>query len=238
MDLKETEILGDHVGDHWYYRSKALALESLLGELPPCTMLDIGAGSGFFSRYMLANSAASRAICVDNGYKIDSDSKEGLKPIMFRRSVEQVDAELVLMIDVLEHVEDDIKLLQQYIAKVPQGAKFLISVPAFQFLWSEHDVYLEHKRRYTLKGLEDIAQQAGLRIHASAYFYGLIFPVAAIFRLLSRIRRKGPESNGSHLSKHSFFINSALAAICKTELMFMKYNRAAGLSALCLAEKT
>src|SRR3546814_19735603 len=72
--------------------------------------------------------------------------------------------------DVLEHVEDDAGLLRTYLDKAPPQAQAVITVPAFQFLWSHHDVFLEHHRRYTLKTLSRVVERAGavpLRMHRS-----------------------------------------------------------------------
>ncbi|MCK2097732.1 class I SAM-dependent methyltransferase [Thauera aromatica] len=151
MDLKEIDILGDNVSQHWYYRSKAKAMTKLLGNIRPSSILDVGAGSGFFSRHLLSNSEANEAWCVDTSYRNDSDDFETRKRIYFRRHIDHVDADLVLLMDVLEHIADDVRFLQLYIEKVPKSTKFLISVPVFECLWSSHDIFLEHKRRYTLR---------------------------------------------------------------------------------------
>ena len=68
MDLKEEDILGADIGRHWYYRSKAAALRRMVGGLGPRRILDVGAGSGFFSRHLLAEAGAQSALCVDIGY--------------------------------------------------------------------------------------------------------------------------------------------------------------------------
>ena len=52
-----------------------------------------------------------------------------------------------MIADVLEHVDDDLALLRQYAAKLGEGGRIVITVPAFSFLWSGHDVFLEHRRR-------------------------------------------------------------------------------------------
>ena len=161
MDLKETDILGASINEHWYYRSKANAMIRLLSGVSPSIILDIGAGSGFFSKKLLSDTMAIEAWCVVISYESDSDDLEAEKPIYFRKSVGKVNADLVLLMDVLEHVDDDVGLLREYVTKVPRGAKFLISVPAFQFLWSGHDVFLEHKRRYRLNQMERVVRQAG-----------------------------------------------------------------------------
>src|SRR5262245_12344142 len=108
MDLKEEDILGADIGRHWYYRSKAAALRRMVTPLRPQRILDIGAGSGFFSRHLLAEAGAQSALCVDIGYAADRDDSEAGKPVLYRRDTgPTADCDLVLMMDVLEHVDDD-----------------------------------------------------------------------------------------------------------------------------------
>lgn len=190
MDLKESDILGDSIEDHWYYRSKAKAMRRMLGTLTPATILDVGAGSGFFSKYLLSQTSAQTSWCVDTSYESEFDShgrNEDKKTIHFRQSINSVEADLVLLMDVLEHVDDDVGLLQEYMTKVPENTHFLISVPAFHFLWSGHDVFLEHKRRYTLKQLECTIEKSGLSLIQGSYYFGLVFPIPAITRTLQRL---------------------------------------------------
>jgi 2-polyprenyl-3-methyl-5-hydroxy-6-metoxy-1,4-benzoquinol methylase len=236
MDLKETDILGDDISSHWYYRSKASAMTRFLGTSQRSRLLDVGAGSGFFSRHLLDHTEAHEAWCVDVSYGRESDAIHNGKPIHFRQSVDQVNADLVLLMDVLEHVDDDVGLLASYVGRVPSGARFLISVPAFQSLWSEHDLFLEHKRRYRLTQIESVAQRAGLTVCRGAYYFGAIFPIAAATRIKLRTRTSN-EPPRSQLSRHSTFVNSTLSTLCRLELPFMRFNRLAGLTAFCLAEK-
>ena len=237
MDLKETEILGESIAAHWYYRSKAKALTHLLGNQPATTILDVGAGSGFFSRYLLANSLASSATCVDISYPTEYDDQEAGKPIYFRRSIEKNHADVVLLMDVLEHVDDDVGLLAHYVEKAPVGARFVMSVPAFEFLWSSHDVFLEHKRRYQLKQLETVAKSAGLTVSKAGYYFGAVFPIAAALRLLKRQSAGEQKPAQSDLSLHHHLINSVLSSICALEVPLMKLNRLAGLTVFCIAQK-
>ena len=237
MDLKENDILGDSISEHWYYQSKAKAMLGFLGEPQSSTILDVGAGSGFFSRYLLSNSSAKEAWCVDISYDDDADTLESGKPIHFRRSIDRQDADMVLLMDVLEHVDDDVGLLSDYVNKVPRGARFLISVPAFQFLWSGHDVFLEHKRRYQLHQIEKVACRSGLKVIRGAYYFGAVFPIAATLRLSKRILADRNEPARSQLSMHTPLVNIAMAALCGLELPVMRLNRLAGLTAFCLSLK-
>ena len=235
MDLKEEETLGDQVGSHWYYRAKAAALMQQIGGRVPTAVLDIGAGSGFFSRRLL-EAGAARATCVDTGYDEEHDELWIGKPIAFRRSIQTSDADLVLAMDVIEHVPDEAALLKPYVDLVPCGTRFIVSVPAFQFLWSSHDIFLKHYRRYTLAGLEEVLRRSGLEIDWSHYYYGGIFPLAAVSRLLERGRRKTAAK--SQLRRHGALENALLAAICAAERPFMRTNRLFGLTAFAGCHKT
>lgn len=237
MDIKETDILGEEIYRHWYYRSKAKALTKILCSVDVKTILDIGAGSGFFSKHLLSTSKAKEAWCVDINYDADTDLTEAGKPIYFRRSIDSIDADLVLLMDVLEHVVDDIGLLRSYVSKVPKRTLFLISVPAFQFLWSRHDIFLEHKRRYRLNEIEDVVKRAGLTVKHSAYYFGAVFPLAATMRLAGNmIDRGGRQKAQSQLKKHHPLVNEILATMSHMELKLMNHNRLAGLTVFCLAE--
>jgi SAM-dependent methyltransferase len=233
MDLKEEDILGADIGQHWYYRSKAAALRRFVSAIAPRRLLDVGAGSGFFSRHLLAETDAQSALCVDIGYEREHDDRVSAKPVLYRRDCAVTDCDLVLMMDVLEHVDDDRGLVRHYAAKVPAGAHFLITVPAFRFLWSGHDVFLEHKRRYTLDEIEATMRDAGLEIVRGAYYFGLVFPLAAAVRLATR----GDTEPKSSLKKHGALANGLLTAVCAAELPLFPVNRLAGLSAFVLARK-
>lgn len=236
MDLKEISILGTNVEHHWYYASKAKAMRRTLGEISASKILDVGAGSGFFSRHLLKYTKAKEAWCVDISYTEDSNESELGKQINYRRSVSAIDADLILLMDVIEHVDDDIGFLKEYIDKVPQGSQFLITVPAFEFLWSGHDDFLGHKRRYTLKQLDAVVAQAGLTVKHSCYYFGLVFPIAAFIRLIQKINF-GKKSKKSQLTNHHPTVNKILTFICNAELPFTGLNRVGGLTVCCLAIK-
>lgn len=237
MDIKEEGILGDGVSENWYYRSKALALLRCVGETGFSSILDVGAGSGFFSKYLLDKTSASKAVCVDTSYASESDGVFAGKSMQYRTGINVSDANLVLMMDVLEHVDDDAGLLQHYIAKVKPGTRFLITVPAFSFLWSQHDVFLEHKRRYTLREMEQVLEASGLQLEHGSYFYGLVFPLAMITRMLDRLLNKNTAEPRSQMKPSSKFINGLLYNICKLDLLVFRINRLAGLTVFCLAKK-
>lgn len=232
MDIKEEILLEGTAADHWYYRAKELALDSMLRGVPFHNVLDIGAGSGIFSRHLLAWGADS-AVCVDSAYNADHCESVGGKAIRFTRKITSCDADLVLLMDVLEHVDDDVQLIKASLAGAARGAFVLITVPAFQSLYSAHDRYLDHKRRYTLHSLEAAVTAAGLKIVSTRYFFALVLPVVAAIRLFQR--NSAPKSS---LTQHWPIVNALLTLAHRIELPLFRYNRAGGLSIFCLARNS
>ena len=180
MDLKESALIGDDPSGHWYYGSKAEAMMRCLEGQPVNRVLDVGAGSGFFSRHLLTHGSARSALCVDTGYTADRDEVVDGKALYFRRAIDRSDADLVLLMDVLEHVDDDVALVASCVAGASAGARVFVTVPAHQWLWSAHDVFLEHRRRYSLSQLEATMTGAGLRVLDIHYYFASVLPIAAI----------------------------------------------------------
>ncbi len=238
MDLSEAANLDNDISSHWYYRSKAAALIQWVTQINPTAILDVGAGSAFFSRFLLRHTDAQEAWCVDINYVLEFNDSEGSKPVHYRKAIGPVNCDLVLMMDVLEHVDNDVKFLKDYMEKVPQGTRFVVTVPAFHFLWGAHDVFLQHKRRYSLKQLEKVVAEAGLTIDHSAYFFALVFPFSLVTRFAAAWFRPVDKPSKSQLKLHHPVVNWFLSACCRFELPIMPINRLAGLTVFCVATRT
>lgn len=236
MDLKEEHLLGDTVKSHWYYRAKLAALLDTIHGVRCNHILDIGAGSGYFAKALLEQTSATAALCVDLGYPFDREELVTAKPIAFRNHLETSDADLVLMMDVIEHVEDDIALVRDYVEKVPSGAHFVVTVPAFMWLWSGHDVFLEHFRRYTLSQVKAVLVSAGLTIERGHYFYGGVLPLVAGVRAVKQLgsSTQKPESD---MRRYPPLLNSLLYGICRAEVAVMRLNHLVGTSVVVRAVK-
>ncbi len=237
MDLKEQQILGDAAGAHWYYRAKSAAMLQMLGQAPIRRVLDVGAGSGFFSRQLLDRTQAEAAICVDPNYPDEHDEKQGGKPISFVQGITDFDGDLVLMMDVLEHVEDDTALLAEYAGKVQPGTRFLLTVPAHMWMWSGHDVFLEHYRRYTIGEVDRLVARAGLTLLQSSYYFGLTLPLAAGVRWGRKLNPFRKAAVGSDMKPQGAAVNAALWQVSRAELSLLGRNRVAGLSVFALAQR-
>ena len=87
-------------------------------------------------------------VCVDPAYQEERQEIFNGKPICFLHRIGSEKCDLILLMDVLEHVDDDVGLLRSALVAAAEHAYVLISVPAFQRLFSAHDRFLEHKRLY------------------------------------------------------------------------------------------
>jgi 2-polyprenyl-3-methyl-5-hydroxy-6-metoxy-1,4-benzoquinol methylase len=118
--------------------AKGLALDAMLGTRRFSTVRDIGAGSGMFARPLLRRGVGS-AVYVDPAYREEYDASIAGRPITFTRQIRGRKADLVLLMDVLEHVDDDVGLVRHAPEGAAEWAHVLITVPAFQILYSADD---------------------------------------------------------------------------------------------------
>jgi hypothetical protein len=94
----------------------------------------------------------------------------------------------VLLLDVIEHVDDDVATLRAARGAVGDGGLLIVTVPAYRWLWSGHDEVLGHRRRYTAGELRAAVERAGFRVLRVSYFNTLLFPLLAAVRAGKRVR--------------------------------------------------
>ena len=166
-------------------------------------VLDAGAGDAFFVRKLLNGRANARATCWDGSYT-DAQLRElpALDPrFQFVRERPTGSFDLLLLMDVLEHVDDDRSFLGTLVEENLQpGARVLISVPAWQQLFSEHDVALKHFRRYHPRACADLIEASGLTIlQSGGAFHSLVLARGAglLKERLQRGRRRPATASGN-----------------------------------------
>jgi SAM-dependent methyltransferase len=96
--------------------------------------------------------------------------------------------DLIGAFDVIEHIADDRAALASIAAKLKPTGKFVMTVPAHQWMWSAHDVVNHHKRRYSKRGLKSLVESSPLKLERIGYFNSLLFPVAVAQRAASKAR--------------------------------------------------
>ena len=147
-------------------------------------ILDVGAGDAWFAEQLVLRTTQPRVVCWDTGYTSDvlgGDRLPRAERLQFVATRPTDRFPLVLLLDVLEHIEHDREFLSEIVREnVAPGGAVLISVPAWPFLFSSHDIRLRHFRRYTPTSARRAIESTGLRTVRSA---GL-FPSLGVIRLL------------------------------------------------------
>lgn len=154
----------------------------------PLTILDIGCGDTFIIEELSRRLPLSKIVAVDAAFndellslfnKQHKDKQIELYKSLNNIEFHKVKVDIVLLLDVLEHIENDTEFLDELLGNdyIGPDTQFLITVPAFQCLYSAHDVFLKHYRRYSNRTLKKCLIRSGLEIRRLGYFFfSLLFP--------------------------------------------------------------
>lgn len=194
MDRVIYDRMAEHDATHWWYRARRQVLESIIARkvaLPPAPrILEIGCGTGH-NLAMLSGFGAVDAIEIDDHSRGIASKRlgrdVGASPLPALDGVADNHYDLIAILDVLEHVEDDRAALQAIAKRLRPGGTILITVPQFPWMWSGHDVANHHFRRYTKATLRTVISDAHLQPHLLQSFNSLLFPLAAADRVVARI---------------------------------------------------
>lgn len=241
MDLKELES-GVDPKKHWYYQSKKVPLFRYFERVAKAnkeklTIVDFGSGSGFFAYelYEKFPQYIEKVLLIDIGYTQEEMATTAGSMVQKLRYIpEGLDDSIVIMMDVLEHIEDDYGILEEIKSKLGKNAYYFITVPAFQSVWSSHDVFLGHYRRYTIPMLEKLLQSVEAKINSRYYIYATIFPAVWLLRRFKRTKENMEAPESSDMSPIPGPLNFLLKQYHKFEMNFRKGNRAFGLT--CVSE--
>jgi SAM-dependent methyltransferase len=103
--------------------------------------------------------------------------------------------DVVSAFDVVEHCEDDVLAVSELARVLAPGGRMLLSVPAYQWAWSDHDIRAGHHRRYTKRRLDRVVEDAGLSVARSTYAFGAVFPLFVAERARRRFRGSAAQSD-------------------------------------------
>lgn len=225
---------------HWWHRAKRNLVVNYLQKITTgkkSKILDIGCGTG-------KNVEAFAAIGQSYGVDMSEEAvkyclKRGLKNVKKGSSYDlpfqKNSFEAITLLDVLEHVEEP-KTLEEISRVLTKNGHLIITVPAFKWLWSEWDVVLHHKRRYTSSQLSKVLQKHGFAIEKISYVYSfLVIPVFLIRQLKKML---GKKDYGSDFSINNGLSNTILYQFSLLEQKIMEYLPLPfGTSVFCVARK-
>lgn len=198
MDPRYGERYRELYEKHWWWRARTQLIIGVLRRLSSerrwNNILDIGCGDGLFfpelSQFGEVDGVEPFAELVspNNPYRrriqicpFDDNFQPGKR------------YSLILMLDVLEHLEDPVGALRHVIELLEPEGVFVATVPAFMALWTNHDVMNHHFIRYTKASFRQVARQAGLRIQEERYLYHWTCPVKLGIGLMERLFRLEPK---------------------------------------------
>lgn len=194
MERISYDRMAEQDSTHWWYLARRQILASLIARkvalAPGLRILEIGCGTGH-NLPMLATFGTVDAIELDDRSREVAMQRLG-RPIFDTRLPElaglpEGNYDLIALLDVLEHIEDDRGALRAIAGRLRPGGRVLLTVPQHPWMWSGHDTANHHFRRYTRSALRTAITDAGLHIDLLQSFNSLLFPLAAGDRLLARL---------------------------------------------------
>lgn len=216
----------------WWFRARSSILESymktLSGRGSDIMILNVGAATGatseMLSKYGTVTSVEYDKDCCE--FMTEKTGMEVVHASLTDLPFEDNFFDIICAFDVIEHIENHELAAKEIHRVLKSNGNYFITVPAFQFLWSTHDVINHHYRRYTKNNLNILLQKAGLKKTTSSYFnFWLFFPIATIRTILNIIpRKKSIKSSGSdnEIFRSSKIINVIAFSIFKSERLLLR----------------
>jgi SAM-dependent methyltransferase len=243
--MKDIEInrSAECENNYWWYLGRQKIIMEVLehyiksSEIKNFNILDAGCGTGgttlllkeFGKVYGIDYSINALNFCKQRG--VNNIVNCTLLDLPFA----QESFDIITILDSLEHIKDDVGALNQLSYVLKKRGILIITVPAFQFLWSNHDVALSHFKRYTHNDLSEVLAKVGLRRIRVTYFMSLLFPIIAIYKILSKDKNTEPKTDLPPLPP---IINKLLQNVLSYECRLLtRMNLPFGSSLLCISKK-
>ena len=236
---------------HWWFASRTRALLGLLDKEVAhnsARVLDVGCGAGnmihHLSRYGsvlgIDNNPIPLGIAHQRGYDARRASAEDMP-------FEDGSFDLVAALDVIEHCDDDVQILEECYRVCADGGLIAITVPALQWLWSNNDVINDHKRRYSRSELRAKATEAGFVVTRMTYNNFFVFPAAAALILARRGTEREPDLAAPSTDQDAYQVemeptsppvNAFLSGVGRLEAAILRLtDLPLGTSIICIARK-
>jgi SAM-dependent methyltransferase len=198
---------------HWWYCARREVVAALIERVvrPPkdASILEIGCGTGHNFK-MLGEFGHVDALELDDEARAIAEKRLGRSimssPLPALAGVPERHYDMIGAFDVIEHIDDDAASLASIATRLKPGGRFVMTVPAHQWMWSAHDTVNHHKRRYSKRGLEALIDGSPMKLDAIGFFNSLLFPVAIAERMASKALGK----DGGDLELPPAPLNAAL----------------------------
>ncbi|UIF86867.1 bifunctional 2-polyprenyl-6-hydroxyphenol methylase/3-demethylubiquinol 3-O-methyltransferase UbiG [Cupriavidus sp. UYPR2.512] len=216
LEMAETEAT------HWWFRGRREIVATILSGLAlprDASILEIGAGTGG-NLAMLSQFGKISAVEMDGtALRLAREKTLDAYDIRSGRCPDDMpfpehSFDLVCLLDCLEHIADDAGSLDCAARLLKAGGAVFLTVPAYQWLWSAHDVFLHHQRRYSKRSLHALANRCGMHVERVSYFNTVLFPLAVAARVSDRLSGN-QKATGAGLPPRP--LNHALHRLFSTE---------------------
>jgi len=197
MERKVYDQMAQLDSRHWWFTARRRILDGIIERIvrPPsdARILELGAGTGH-NLAMLSRFGQVEASELDPGARKLASERlgrpvlEAALPDLSMFPAESYD--VVALLDVLEHVTDDLGSLRAIHQLLKPGGALLLTVPINPWMWSAHDVAHHHHRRYRKAEIRKLAEEAGYGIELLSPFNSLLFPPIAAVRLAGKLTGK------------------------------------------------
>ncbi|MCH2172674.1 methyltransferase domain-containing protein [Myxococcota bacterium] len=233
------ELMEQWSRDHWWYRARREILVDVFERFVDkgSLVLDFGAGNGETGRALARNDY--RVLAADpEESALKLCHAKGLETLNLGRerpASETFDA--ILAADVLEHVEDDLELLRELCGCLRPSGRLVLTVPAYEFLWSGEDYVSGHLRRYTRTRLQRRVAESGARVLWSSYFNTWLLPGITLAILAARLFQPR-RMYVSNVAPAPDFANAWLYRLFRSEARWLRRSTLPmGASILLVAER-
>ena len=197
MDLSEVRGAS---GRHPWEKARAVAVERILRDVrvAPESILDYGCGDGFTGEHVHAALGAKALLGFDIELTAEQCVARSHGQVRYANDwavASRGTFDLGLLCDVIEHVPDDQALLGAVRERLAPDSHLLVTVPAFQALFTGHDRALRHFRRYSLAQLEGSLASAGFELRGSGYLFASLLPARGLTKLFESVRPPVPSAD-------------------------------------------
>lgn len=237
----------DHEQRHWWFVGRRKIVFSVLDKYLPLVkgqlrLLDVGCGTGFNLARLDKYGHATGVDISEEAVKFSRlrNCKDVLKIDEGKLPFNDNTFNVITVLDVLEHMDDDYAALRDYHRVMKDNGILLITVPAHRFLWGAHDVTVGHRRRYVAADLKVKLEKVGFALEKLTYFETVFFPLICFSRIRKKFTRKVADSSSSivRIRDHPFLVNRLLGFIFSLEALILKgFDFRYGVLLLCVARK-
>lgn len=228
---------------YWWFVARRRLVRRFIHEIvngsKTWTIVDVGCGTGINQTEL---ASFGKWLGVDSNWAALSLSKTRGVEELAQTEIEKLaiaseSVDLVVALDVLEHVEDDMAAIRELLRILKPNGKLLITVPAYQFLWSEHDEALHHKRRYLASSVRKKLTRAGFEVERISYFITALFLPILLVRFWQTVFKKSVYPKTSHIILPGWLNRSIVGLLGFESFLLRKINFPFGVSIICQAGK-